>query len=180
MRLDYLKVKVQGKLFRWDGITLCNKINNLFRADGIKVGSKCRIYSDIRTSESYLIEIGNNVSISTEVLFLTHDNSVIKFCENATDIFGKIEIGDNCFIGARATILPGVKLADSIVVGAGSVVTKSFTEAGSIIAGNPAKIIGNIDNKREVLQKKCFNIENMTAREKRNAIQQHSERIIKK
>lgn len=49
-------------------------------------------------------------------------------------------IGKNCFIGGRVLVLPGVEIGDHCLVGAGSVVTKSMP-AGSIIAGNPAKVI---------------------------------------
>lgn len=62
-----------------------------------------------------------------------------------SDIFGKICIGDNAFIGAHAIILPGVTIGNRCIVGAGAVVTKSFPD-GSIIGGNPARLIGNSDD----------------------------------
>lgn len=51
-----------------------------------------------------------------------------------------IVIGERCWIGANAVILPGVELGDDVVVGAGAVVTKSFP-AGSVVAGVPARLI---------------------------------------
>ena len=47
---------------------------NYFRKKGIRLGEGCCIYSDISSSESYLITVGNNVTISNDVLFLTYDN----------------------------------------------------------------------------------------------------------
>lgn len=51
---------------------------------------------------------------------------------------GKVKIGNNCWIGAKAIILKDVELGDGCVVGAGAVVTKSFP-AGSVIVGVPGK-----------------------------------------
>ena len=55
-----------------------------------------------------------------------------------------VKIGDNVFIGNNVIILKGVTIGDNSVIGAGSVVTKSF-ENNSIIAGNPAVFIKNVD-----------------------------------
>ena len=64
-------------------------------------------------------------------------------------LFGKIVIGNNCFIGERAALSYGVELADNIIVAAGSVVTKSFTESNIIIGGNPARKISTWEQFRE-------------------------------
>ena len=54
-----------------------------------------------------------------------------------------ISIGDNAWIGANATICPGVTLGNNVVVGAGAVVTKSFPD-NVVIGGVPAKIVKEI------------------------------------
>jgi acetyltransferase-like isoleucine patch superfamily enzyme len=57
-------------------------------------------------------------------------------------IANDIRIGDDVWLGTNAVILPGVEIGDGCVVGAGAVVTKSF-ESGLILAGVPARVIGN-------------------------------------
>ena len=57
---------------------------------------------------------------------------------------GGVEIGENCFIGYRVSILPGVTLGRNCVVGAHSVVTKSFPDY-TMLAGVPAKAIKKYD-----------------------------------
>jgi acetyltransferase-like isoleucine patch superfamily enzyme len=56
---------------------------------------------------------------------------------------GPVEIGNNVWIGDKATILPGVTIGDNCIVAANAVVTKSIPE-NSIVAGNPAKVIKTI------------------------------------
>lgn len=142
--MRYLFLKIISKVLRWNDSKLCDKVNDFFRKKGMKIGNDCRIYSNIGKGEAFLIEIGNNVTISNDVQIITHDNSVIKVFDNGTDYFGKVIIEDNCFIGARAILLPGVTIGRNSIVGAGSVVCKSVKE-NCVVGGNPAKIICTIE-----------------------------------
>ena len=63
-----------------------------------------------------------------------------------------IEIGHNCWIGEKVTILPGVTIGDNCVIGAGSVVTKSIP-SGSLCCGNPAKVVKRWSDKNKEWQK---------------------------
>ncbi len=98
------------------------------------------------------IHIGNNVTISREVMILTHDYSItaamaslgktIVRHEGEMFFLNDIYIGENSFIGARASILPGSRIGKNVIVGACSVV-KGVIPDGSIVVGNPCKIIGS-------------------------------------
>ena len=90
-----------------------------------------------------MIEIGDNVLISGDVYFQTHDGGALIFRKEVPSIvgnYGKIKIGNNCFIGSCAIILPNVQIGDNCVICAGAVVADSFPD-NSIIMGNPAKLI---------------------------------------
>ena len=125
---------------------------------GGKCGTNFKFYCDM-PGEPYLVEIGDEVTIAYGTALLTHDNSVIKCDLDATDYFGKIKIGDYCFIGAHSILLPGVELGSHTIVGAGSVVTKSFRQGNVVIAGNPAQVICPIENFRKKKKSICINLD---------------------
>ncbi|MDX8337046.1 sugar O-acetyltransferase [Candidatus Cetobacterium colombiensis] len=56
-----------------------------------------------------------------------------------------IKVGNNVWIGAGVTVLPGVTIGDNVIIGAGSVVTRDIP-AGVIAVGNPCRILRKITN----------------------------------
>lgn len=113
-----------------------------FRKRGMIIGENCYIYSNkIDYGHAFLIKIGNNVTIS-DARLLTHDGSTIRILGYSK--CGRIEIGDNVFVGADAIIMPNVKIGSNVIVGAGAVVTKDIPE-NTVVVGNPAKIIMSYD-----------------------------------
>lgn len=113
---------------------------------GVEIGKNCLISTKNFGGEPFLISIGNNVRIAQGVCFYTHGGIWIFRKEYPDmDYFGKIKIGNNCYIGEDAKILPGVTIKDNCIIGAGSIVSKSVPE-GSMVAGNPAKYIGETSN----------------------------------
>lgn len=88
------------------------------------------------------IRIGKGTCIAANVGIITanHDPYDLEKHMPGKDV----NIGEKCWIGMNATLLPGVTLGDGTVVGAGSVVTKSFPNGHCVIAGNPAKVIKEI------------------------------------
>lgn len=139
--IRYWLAKLQYKLRGNDKEVM----SKYFRKAGMRIGGGCNICCNIMTPEAYLIDIGDDVTIAGNVVFVTHDNSIIKIDPKCANLFGYIKIGNNCFIGQNTTLLYGVSLADNIIVAAGSVVANSFTEQRIIVAGNPARKIGTWD-----------------------------------
>lgn len=111
---------------------------------GMKVGKDFNRQQGcfIDPTHCYLIEIGDDVTMSIRATLMAHDASTKKLT-GYTKI-GRIKIGDHVFIGANTTILPGVTIGDSAVVGAGSVVTHDVPE-GVVVAGVPARQIGTVE-----------------------------------
>lgn len=96
-------------------------------------------------SEPYLIHLHKYCRISMDVMFITHDGGTWAFRNNNDRYshvikYGKIEVGEYSFVGARTTILPGVTIGNYCVIGAGSLVNKDVPD-GTVVAGNPAKFI---------------------------------------
>jgi len=146
-------------LLRWVG-QVPSHIFRLFcyRLAGIKIGASSHIHMWARFYQPRGIEIGedtiigdhcfldgrapliigNHVDIASQVLIYNSEHDV--HSENFAPIEEKVEIGDYVFIGARAIILPGIKIGRGAVIAAGAVVTKDVP-AKIIVGGVPAKEI---------------------------------------
>lgn len=58
---------------------------------------------------------------------------------------GEVRIGNDVWLGANVTVLPGVTIGNNVVVGAGAVVTKDIPD-NSLAVGVPARVIRKIEN----------------------------------
>jgi acetyltransferase-like isoleucine patch superfamily enzyme len=148
-----------GRIWRNQRIRLeragLNESNNspFFRKYGVQIGDDCRIFSNNPSitfgSEPFLVKIGNHVTITQGVRFVTHDGGTWIFREEDPefDAFAPIEVKDNCFIGLNSIILPGVTIGPNSVVGANSVVSRDVPP-DSVAAGSPAKKLMSIEKYR--------------------------------
>lgn len=126
-------------------------------------------------SEPERIVLENNISIATGVYFCTHDiihimlnndqkaiEKLISYRNNTNGrkkfkpYLGDIVVHDNVFIGAYSTIMYNVSIGPNAIVAANSVVVRDVPP-NSIVAGNPAKVIGRYDDLvgKRILY--CFN-----------------------
>lgn len=116
----------------------------------ISIGSGCHIgdYNHITSTSSIII--GNGLLTGRWVTITdnshgTSDYESMKKSPVEREIYSKgaVRIGNNVWIGDKATILPGVTIGDGVIIGANSVVTKNIPDY-CVVGGNPAKVIKSI------------------------------------
>lgn len=129
------------------------------KAGGLQIAADCRLmgFPDFG-SEPWLISIGNHVTITSGVRFITHDGGTVVFRHlpvyQKVIKYGRITIHDNCFIGTRALLLPNIEIGPNSVVAAGSVVTRTVPP-NSVFGGNPARLIKTVSAYAESSLRNC-------------------------
>lgn len=115
------------------------------RAKGCKIGKGTKFHGrkNVDITRPHLIEIGDNVTITDDVIILTHahDWSVLRNYYRDPMIIGsagKVQIGNNVFIGTRAIITMGVTIGNNSIIAANSVVTRDVVP-NTVVAGIPAR-----------------------------------------
>ena len=131
-----------------------------------EMGEGSRVSAPLTAVRPHMVKIGRNVVVMPGCLMMSaggitiDDGALIaanvQLISNNHDLYQRqiitcrpVHIGKNAWIGAGATILPGVTVGDNAVVGAASVVTKDVAP-DTIVAGNPARFIKAIPPQSEV------------------------------
>lgn len=164
--LNKVKVGILKMLIRTPVLARYSK--KLYSLLGVSISDKCYIAKDVKIIGDYSnlhlarnvsiynggmlttrnkITIGENTGIAHQVLILTSSNPrgpLNKLARIYKKISKPVKIGDNCWIGARVTILPGVTIGDFCVVAAGSLVNKDVPDY-TVVAGVPAKVIKHLN-----------------------------------
>lgn len=109
----------------------------------ITVGNNVFINSGCCFQDQGGIEIGDNTLVGQQVVIATLNHGLTP--KNRQDLIPqKVVIGKNVWIGAHATILPGVTIGDNCVIGAGAVVSKDIP-ADCVAVGVPARVVKKIE-----------------------------------
>lgn len=142
------------------------------RSIGVDVGENCRFLGVTPStfgSEPYLIKIGNHVTVTSGVKFVTHDGGVWVFRDKYPDIdlIAPIQIGNNVFIGINVVVMPGVIIGDNCVIGAGAVVTKNIP-SDTVAVGIPARPIKSLDEYWDKIQAQVVHLRSVSPDRKRS------------
>ena len=109
-----------------------------FEPNNIKIGKGTIIGDHVFLDGRAKLTIGSHVDIASSVMIYNSEHDLDSPTMKAKE--DPVTIGDYCFIGPRAIIMPGVTLSKGAVVAGGAVVTKDVP-AGVIVGGVPAKEI---------------------------------------
>ena len=138
-----LPLAVRRALLRLGGVKLGAMIWGLercwFQAPQITIGTGSFINAGCWFEGRGRIEIGQDCLLGPEVLILTSRHAFGSGGDVARESeSGAVWIGDGCWLGARAMVLPGLSIGARAVVAAGAVVTRDC-DAGGLYAGVPAR-----------------------------------------
>ena len=123
------------------------------RKQGYSVGENVYLPSDICIPHNFVykrgtLTIGDRVSIAPRVtLILSSHSNASSASKHVTHHDNTITIGNDAWIGAGASILPGVTIGEYAIVGAGAIVTKDVGDY-EVAVGVPAKVVKTLDKDR--------------------------------
>jgi acetyltransferase-like isoleucine patch superfamily enzyme len=121
----------------------------------IKIGNYALISPGVRISASDDIVIGDSVMIANGAYITDADWHGIYDRAHRNEGITPVKIGNNVWLGDHCAILKGVTIGDNSIVAANAVVTKSV-EANVIVAGNPARVVKNLDTDRKMITRADF------------------------
>jgi len=111
----------------------CDYGYNIFCGENVFFNVNCVVLDEAK------VTIGDNVLFGPGVQIYTASHPLGTIDRRTHKISKPITIGNDCWIGGNAIILPGVAIGNGCVIGAGSVVTKNIPD-NSLAVGNPAKV----------------------------------------
>ena len=115
---------------------------SLYRLGGMRIGPLTTIDRNLQVTRPDMITIGSRVTIANAVSLLGEITAVHSRLEEAHGIrkTAAIEIGDDAYIGVKATILPGIRIGRMATVGANTLVIADVPDRG-VVVGVPGRVM---------------------------------------
>ncbi len=115
-----------------------------FKSNRVDIGDHVYINEGCSFDNLERVTIGDSVHVGPDVLFGTSSHEIGDAVSRAGPlVLAPLVVSSGCWIGARAVLLPGVKVGEGCVVAAGAVVTRDCLAHG-LYAGVPAKRIRDL------------------------------------
>src|SRR5690606_17790747 len=126
----------------------CNINSHVFIENDVVIGNNVTVKSGVQIWDGIRLE--DNVFIGPNVTFT---NEVVPKSKQYPKTFEKTIVKKGASIGANATIIAGNEIGELALIGAGAVITKCVGR-NELWVGNPAKIIGYVTSKGDILDLK--------------------------
>ncbi|MEP6483250.1 MAG: WxcM-like domain-containing protein [Rudaea sp.] len=118
----------------------CNVCDHVFIENDVVIGDRVTVKCGVQLWDGIRVE--NDVFIGPNATFT---NDRFPRSKQYPETFAATHVEQGASIGANATILPGLRIGRHAMVGAGAVVTRSVPPY-AIVVGNPARIVGYVDD----------------------------------
>lgn len=130
--------KVGENCFIESPVTFHNAVSDL---QNFEIGDNTIISRDCLFDLTDRIIIGDKCSLAMQVMVATHTHyGNCCFGQRYRNVNSSVKIGNNTYVGARATLINGVVVGGDSVIAAGSLINKDVGK-GSLVAGVPGKVI---------------------------------------
>ena len=142
---------------------------------GVNAGYDFHVYGNVSWgTEPWIISIGNNVHVTAECRFVTHDGATLLFknIEPTLELTRPIVIGNDVYIGARSTIMGGVTIGNKVIIGTGAVVTHDIPD-NSVAVGVPARVIKTADEYFEKAKRESLGLGHLKYEKKDKALREY-------
>lgn len=147
---DWLPRQLRPTIYRLLGIDVGEGVNLLagikFRPGWVSIGARSFVNRGVSFDPGAArIVLGRHVVVAEGVIFAAAGHQIGSAERRAVGQTAEdVVVGDGCWIGARAVILPGVTIAPGCVIGAGAVVVRD-TKPNGVYAGVPAQRLRDLD-----------------------------------